>query len=286
MIKKFLLAAAITAVIGVLVFGAINRTQAKANTGNSAVDQIDGFRQDQQQLKNPSEASENHDLDIGGNGRGQGGNGNSHDETNVSLSAAFSELSPEESEALVYMREEEKLAHDIYTQLYSMWGLPIFQNISNSEQTHSDAVKTLLDRYGLPDPAMNEAGVFSNADLQSLYNDLLAAGSRSQTDALMVGAAVEEIDILDLEMRLAKTDNADIQQTLTNLLNGSYNHLRSFTAMIEGRTGEKYQPQYLSPEAYQNIISLSPERGGGMGQGRGSQSGGNGRWKQIDQTNS
>lgn len=286
MIKKILLSAAMTAVVGVLVFGAVYRTQAKADSGNSAVEQTGDLSRDQQKLENTSEAFESHDSYSGSQGRGQGGNGSDHDETNVSLPAASGELSAEESEALVFMREEEKLAHDVYTQLYSVWGLPIFQNISDSEQTHSDAVKTLLDRYGITDPAINEAGRFSNPDLQSMYNDLVAAGSRSQTDALMVGAAVEEIDILDLEIWLAKTENADIQQTFTNLLYGSYNHLRSFTSMIEGRTGEEYQPRHLSPEAYQNIISTSPERGGGLGQGRGGQGSGNGQWKQTDQTNS
>ena len=71
------------------------------------------------------------------------------------------------------MREEEKLAHDVYVTLYAQWDLPIFQNISRSEQTHTDAVKTLIDRYGLTDPASSKVGVFTNPDLQALYNDLV-----------------------------------------------------------------------------------------------------------------
>jgi len=54
---------------------------------------------------------------------------------------------------LTYIREEEKLARDVYLYLYDMWGSSIFDNISVSEQAHMDAIKTLIDRYGLDDPA-------------------------------------------------------------------------------------------------------------------------------------
>ena len=63
------------------------------------------------------------------------------------------ELSAEEAEGILYMREEEKLARDVYLTLHEKWEMPIFQNISSSEQTHTDAVKTLIDRYELDDPA-------------------------------------------------------------------------------------------------------------------------------------
>jgi hypothetical protein len=170
------------------------------------------------------------------------------------------------------MREEEKLAHDIYLTLYSAWGLPIFQNISQSEQSHTEAVKVLLDRYGIADPATDEMGVFTNPDLQALYGELIARGSQSLAEALKVGAAIEEIDILDLQTRLAQADNADIQQVFNNLMNGSYNHLRAFVLSLDTQTGETYQPQYLSAEAYQAILAAET---GNSGYGRGSR--GNGR---------
>ncbi len=61
-------------------------------------------------------------------------------------------LSQEEIDDLVYLREEEKLARDVYLHLYNTWGQWIFENIAASEQQHMDAVKTLLDRYGIHDP--------------------------------------------------------------------------------------------------------------------------------------
>jgi hypothetical protein len=173
------------------------------------------------------------------------------------------ELSVEEAAGLLYMREEEKLAHDVYMTLYEKWGLPIFQNIANSEQTHTEAVKSLLGRYGLEDPAAgNGVGVFTDPTLQSLYDQLVDTGDASLAAALGVGAAIEEIDILDLEVRLTQTDNRDITLVYDNLASGSRNHLRSFVSTLERQAGEVYQPQYLDQASYDAIISTGIERGG------------------------
>ncbi len=166
------------------------------------------------------------------------------------------------------MREEEKLAHDVYVTLYAQWGLPVFQNISQSEQAHTEAVKALLERYGVADPATGTVGTFSNPELQALYTDLVARGSQSLVEALKVGVAIEELDILDLQERLAQTDNADIQQVFNNLLQGSNNHLSAFTRALSNQTGETYSG------ASQNGIGSAAGNGGrGTGQGGGNRGG-------------
>jgi hypothetical protein len=175
--------------------------------------------------------------------------------------AAASDLSSEEIAGLLLMREEEKLAHDVYIALYEKWDLKIFLNIANSEQSHTDAVKGLLDAYGLEDPAAEMPGEFANAELQALYDELTTQGSQSLSDALKVGAAIEEIDILDLEKLLAQTENADIQVVYENLLKGSQNHLRAFSSTLSQQTGETYEPQYLSTDVYQSIIGSATESG-------------------------
>ena len=153
-------------------------------------------------------------------------------------------LSIEEEQGLIYLREEEKLAHDVYVSLYQTWGLNIFQNIANSEATHTAAIKTLLDRYGISDPVgSNPVGVFTNPDLQALYTRLVADGSKSLVDALKVGAAIEELDIKDLQTHLAETDNLEIELVYENLMRGSQNHLRAFTSTLERQTGVSSQPQ-------------------------------------------
>lgn len=182
------------------------------------------------------------------------------------------ELSSADEDALVFMREEEKLAHDVYVAMYDLWGLPIFSNISRSEQMHTEAVQSLLDGYDVPDPASAEPGVFTNPDLQVLYTELVAQGSQSLSEALRVGAVIEEIDILDLQERLAETENSSIQQVFSNLLRGSYNHLNAFTSTLITQTGETYQPQYMSADDFQASLGGSPasgNQGKGMRGGRG-----------------
>ncbi|RPJ24786.1 MAG: DUF2202 domain-containing protein [Chloroflexi bacterium] len=179
----------------------------------------------------------------------------------MSVSGAY--LSASEQDDLIFMREEEKLAHDVYVTLYSTWGLPVFQNIANREATHTAAVKLLLDRYGIADPTAGKGfGEFTNPDLQKLYDQLVAQGSKSLVDALKVGAAIEEIDILDLQTRIARTTNADIKLVYNNLLRGSENHLRAFTSTLQKQTGETYAPQYLDATIYNSIVGTSNPRGG------------------------
>ncbi len=162
---------------------------------------------------------------------------------------ATTDLSEAEAEGLSFMREEEKLARDVYLMLYEQWGIRIFQNIAKAEETHMSAVAGLLERYGIPDPAADTAvGVFTNPELQALYDQLMEEGSQSLADALRVGALVEEVDIIDLEDYIDQTDNDDMLLVYQNLLKGSYNHLRAFTSTLEKQTGEIYQLQLLESE--------------------------------------
>ncbi|MFB6317178.1 DUF2202 domain-containing protein [Saccharicrinis sp. FJH54] len=155
---------------------------------------------------------------------------------------------------LLFMREEEKLAHDVYITLYDKWGFRVFNNISNSEQRHTEAVLTLLDYYGIEDVVNdNPLGVFVNGDLQALYDTLVDKGSISEIEALKVGALIEEVDIADLEKELALTDKDPIITVYSNLLMGSENHLRAFVRNLN-RWGVVYEPQVLDTDAYNSII--------------------------------
>lgn len=90
------------------------------------------------------------------------------------------ELNENEIASLLFMREEEKLAKDVYITLYKKWGVNIFDNISLSEATHTNAVLTILNKYNITDPAnSNIVGVFKDTTLQNLYNILVETGSKS-----------------------------------------------------------------------------------------------------------
>ena len=186
-----------------------------------------------------------------------------------------SPLSQDEIAGLTFMREEEKLARDVYLTLYEMWGSQVFSNIARSEQSHMDAVKTLLDRYGIADPAAGkDVGEFTDQGLQALYDDLAAQGQESLAEALKVGALIEEVDIADLIEELAAVEHSDIQRVYGQLLQGSENHLRAFVSNLERQTGEIYQKQMLDQATYDEIVDGSStggpgQRGRGWGKGRG-----------------
>ncbi len=188
----------------------------------------------------------------------QNGNGNNPQQEDCDGTPSFvpaEALTQTEIDSLSFMREEEKLARDVYLTLYDQWGLPIFQNIASSEQKHTDAVKGLLDFYGATDPVTDDTiGVFTNDDLQVLYDQLVAKGSTSLVDGLEVGTAIEEIDILDLQEYLAETDDPNIIMVYNNLLNGSYNHLRAFVSQFEGQSRESFEPSYMGIDGYNNAL--------------------------------
>lgn len=142
-------------------------------------------------------------------------------------------LSDAEEADLLFMREEEKLARDVYNALYDLWGLPVFRNIAAAEQTHMNSVLRLLNRYGLPDPVGdNPPGVFTDPALQAMYDDLISQGSASATAALQVGVAIEQADIADLQDALTRADHRDIARVYRNLLRGSQRHLAAFTRCL------------------------------------------------------
>lgn len=167
---------------------------------------------------------------------------------------ALAQLDVTETDYLLLMREEEKLARDTYITLYDAWGLSTFNNISNSEQKHMDAVLTQLNRYGLEDPVVDDTvGAFTNQTLATYYDDLVNKGSASLMDALQVGAYIEELDIYDLWEAIETTDEATLVSTYENLLAGSRNHLRAFVNQITSR-GADYEAQYLTQEQVEAIV--------------------------------
>jgi len=170
-------------------------------------------------------------------------------------------LNADELNSLQLMREEEKLARDVYTTLYAKWKVNVFTNISSSEQQHTDAVLTLINKYNLSDPVVSSVvGVFSDPELQNLYNQLVAQGNLSVLDAYKVGATIEDLDIFDLEEALSKSDNQDIKYTFDLLTMGSRNHMRSFYGQIVG-LGGTYSAQFITQAELEAIVSSPREKG-------------------------
>ena len=171
-------------------------------------------------------------------------------------------LTVAETDTLLFVREEEKMARDVYLTLYGKWGQLIFQNIATrSEQQHMDTMKLLVDSLGLADPVVSDAvGDFTDLTIDGLYDQLVARGSTSVTEGLAVGAFIEEFDINDLQEAIDEamdgTNQLALVQAYTNLMCGSRNHLRSFVSQIE-MSGVNYQAQVM-PQATVDLIVDSP----------------------------
>jgi hypothetical protein len=133
---------------------------------------------------------------------------------------------------LLYLIEEEKLAHDVYTVMYQKYGANVFGNILKSETTHQAKVLTLLQARNIVDPRSSEIGVFTNKELQELYDSLIEQGNTSATEAYKVGVAIEEKDIADISAQLATATDDDVITTLEALRSASENHLRAFNRQL------------------------------------------------------
>ena len=170
-------------------------------------------------------------------------------------------MSEKERKGLLLMREEEKLAHDVYVTLGKKWELRPLANIPQAESRHMDFIKMLLDRYDLADPIANlTVGKFPSQPMQQLYDQLVAQGEKSVEEAIKVGALIEELDIADLRRLLDEADNSDIKVVYQNLLKGSRNHLRAFAWQLS-RYNTSYATEHLSQVEFDRIARSDHERG-------------------------
>lgn len=158
-------------------------------------------------------------------------------------------LTQEEINALVHMREEEKLARDIYTVLGETTLSAVFKNIPRSEQTHMDAFDQLLDRYEILDPVIDESaiGTFTDPFFTNLFIELKEKGQQSDKDAFEVGAMVEDLNMANLIKYGEATDKPDLQLAYNTLLKQSKNHMSAFVRQLD-RLGYEFEPKYITSE--------------------------------------
>lgn len=193
--------------------------------------------------------------------------------TDSIFTTTIEDLTDADIVGLNLMREEEKMAHDVYLYFFENYELTIFDRIATSESKHADAVLRLLNHFELEDPTIDEAGVFTNEEMQSLYNQLTEMGNASVEAALSAGALIEETDIADLQELLDNTENADLTTVYSHLLKGSYQHLKAFSRTLL-TYNITYVPVVLTQEAYDAIL-IMPNGNGNQGKGTGNGNKGN-----------
>lgn len=201
---------------------------------------------------------------------GCGGSSSTTSSGNLPVNSSTVNLTKAEIDDVLFIREEEKLARDVYLTLYQTYSTDqnakVFNNIAQSEQNHMNAMANLIRVYNLPDPVVdNTVGKFTNQDLANLYTQLTTKGQTSIRDALYVGAYIEEIDIVDLKeaINLVKQNSnaQNIISTYENLMCGSRNHLRAFASQIKQIDGS-YTAQVLSQQEVDSIINTAIEKCG------------------------
>ncbi|NVJ84734.1 MAG: DUF2202 domain-containing protein [Algoriphagus sp.] len=165
-------------------------------------------------------------------------------------------LNDAELASLLFTREEEKLAHDVYLYAFQVHGLQVFQNIANSESQHVTSVLNLMNSYSVADPLSGSTvlGQFTDPNLLQLYEELIARVDQSLEEAILVGLLIEDMDILDLEMAMAETKQSAIINVYSQLQCGSENHMRSFynqASLLE----LDYTPTYISQTEFDTIIN-------------------------------
>ena len=199
----------------------------------------------------------------------------------------LSAITTQEQTDILFMKQEEKLARDVYTTLYEAHGLQIFANIATSEQRHMNAVDYLIRTFALTDTTPLETGIFTYDELNTLYAESIAKGNLSAVDALEVGVTIEEADIEDLENALETNEDVTIRNVFGNLLRGSQNHLQAFqnnlTAGVDSclgtpqiRFGQNAQggvsvDASAACQGTQRYLQCRSSGGNGQGQGRGGQ---------------
>ena len=131
---------------------------------------------------------------------------------------------------MTYMREEEKLARDVYVKLAGTSGNPVFTRIAASEQRHMDALGRVItplrpDRPGKGQGRRRVREPGAPAALQPARSPRAAA---SPAAAIDVGRSIEKLDIADLNNREATSKHADVRWVFQQLERGSNMHLRAF----------------------------------------------------------
>jgi len=168
----------------------------------------------------------------GPNEDGERGPGNCDD-----CDAEMGTLTEDQADKLLYMYNEEKMAHDIYAAFAEQYGVRVFENIRDSEARHMEAVNTVIERYGeIENDAIDlPTGEFGVETVSMLYETLMEQGSASLDDAIDVAVLIEETDIADLMDSMDDLETAegevtapDVHEMYSHLLAGSENHHRAF----------------------------------------------------------
>ncbi|MBX7044179.1 MAG: DUF2202 domain-containing protein [Ignavibacteria bacterium] len=167
------------------------------------------------------------------------------------------QISGSDKANLSRVMQEEKLAHDFYSEMNKLYSIRVFENITSGEKMHMDHVLNVMNTYGIENPVDGDksaAGVFADEKFTVMFGDMTSAGATSVEAALLEAAKFEDMDIAGLTELEKGTESACMKQMYGKLIKGSGNHLRAFVKNLN-RRGIEYTPVYLSKDKYNEIMN-------------------------------
>jgi len=169
------------------------------------------------------------------------------------------DLTADEIEFIYAIREDEKVARDLYFSFFGTFGLKPFENIGKAEDNHIKATEKLFDYYEIDYPALSENGKFENAIRQKLFDSLLLKGT-PELEAFKVMAMLEESNIVEYGEVLKTIANPNIKIVIENLARASANHFKAAIRQITA-LGGTYRPALMTQEQYRAVIATGFEKG-------------------------
>lgn len=156
---------------------------------------------------------------------------------------------------IMYLIEQEKLAHDFYRSLDTMWVTDIFNRMANEEFEHVGKLSAVAAELMISVPNhFNKypSGQFSDSKLRHLYAELMMAANFSLEDAYRTSANLEERKIYDLKMAL-KEPNFELENlTYKALLIGSEDNFKAFIRALS-EMKSSYSPILLTPSEFEAL---------------------------------
>lgn len=179
------------------------------------------------------------------------------------------ELTANEIEFLYAVREDEKLARDVYTYFFDKFELSPFSRIAKAEANHIAAVERLFYFYSITYPAVGPAGEFKDGVRKAYYDNLIEKGVTA-LEAYKATAYLEEKDVADYTKVLETIQNPNVKMVIENLLKGSVNHLKASVRQIYALDGT-YTPAFLTQQRFDEIISSNNFTNGNQYKRKGNQ---------------
>ena len=208
-------------------------------------------------------------------------------------------VTPETLELIAFSWNEEKMAKDLYFNLYAATGSSInaLNNVAtNSETKHQEIMRELAEKYNLNisafDPAETDvnkllgyadsthadvaSGEFPLTEVQEMYDELWAhyiEGGATNVSALEAACIVEVKDVADLNASIAEAYELNAYELVAafeSLRSGSYSHYWAFNnALIKegvttgcGSLGEEYAMQSTDSTAANYFPQVTKGKGG------------------------